>query len=42
VAHACNPSCSEGRDQEDRSLKLRRQIVHETLFGKNPSQKRGW
>jgi hypothetical protein len=40
VAHACNPSYSGGRDQEDRYLKLARQIVCETLSQKNPAQKR--
>jgi hypothetical protein len=40
VAHACNPSHSGGRDQEDHSLKLAGEIVHETLSQKTPSQKR--
>jgi hypothetical protein len=40
VAHACNCSCSGGRDQEDCSLSQPRQIVHEILSQKNPSQKR--
>jgi hypothetical protein len=40
VAHACNPSYSGGRDQEDRGLKPARQIVNATLSWKNPSQKR--
>jgi hypothetical protein len=39
VAHACNPSYSRGRDQEDLGLKSV-QIVRETLSRKNPSQKR--
>jgi hypothetical protein len=34
VAHACNPSYSRGRDQEDRSSKSAVQIVHETLSQK--------
>jgi hypothetical protein len=34
VAHACKPSYSGGRDQEDGSLKQPGQIVHETLFQK--------
>jgi hypothetical protein len=38
VAHAYNPSYSEGRDQEDHSLTG--EIVWETLSLKNPSQKR--
>jgi hypothetical protein len=37
VAHACNPSYSEGRDQKDQSSKSARHIVHETLSRKNPS-----
>jgi hypothetical protein len=37
VVHACNPSYSEGRDWEDQGLK---QIVHEIVSRKNPSQKR--
>jgi hypothetical protein len=41
LAHAYNPSYSGGIDQEDHSLKPR-QIVHETLSQKNPSQKKGW
>jgi hypothetical protein len=41
AAHACNPSYSGGRDQEDPSLKPAWvQIVCETLAGKNPSQER--
>jgi hypothetical protein len=39
VAHACNPSYSGGRDQEDRDSKLG-QIVHKTLSRKTPSQER--
>jgi hypothetical protein len=35
----CNPSYSGGRDQEDCSSKPARQIVHETLSQKYPSQK---
>jgi hypothetical protein len=43
VAHACNPSYSGGRDQEDGSFKASQgKIVHETLSRKNPSQKKGW
>jgi hypothetical protein len=38
VAHACNPSCSGGRDQEDHRSKPE-QIVCKTLSRKNPSQK---
>jgi hypothetical protein len=32
MAHACNPSCSGGRDQEDCGLKPAQQIVCETLY----------
>jgi hypothetical protein len=42
VAHACNPSYSGGRDQEDRGLKPAQAYnlwVHDTLSWKNPSQK---
>jgi hypothetical protein len=35
-AHAYNPSCSGGRDQEDRGSKPAEQIVHEILSKKNP------
>jgi hypothetical protein len=38
VAHACNPTYSGGRDQEDLGSQPR-QIVHKTLSQKNPSQK---
>jgi hypothetical protein len=40
MAHACNPSYSGGRDQEDRDSSQLRQIVYETLSRKDPSQKR--
>jgi hypothetical protein len=40
-AHACNPSYSGGRDQEDHSSKPAWQIVHETLSRKKkPSPKK--
>jgi hypothetical protein len=39
VTHVCNPSYSEGRDQEDHCSRLL-QIVCKTLSRKNPSQKR--
>jgi hypothetical protein len=39
VAHACNPSSSGSRNQEDCSSKPARQIVYETLPPRNPSQK---
>jgi hypothetical protein len=41
VAHACNPSYSGGRDQEDHSSKPPGQIVQETLSQKKSSQKKG-
>jgi hypothetical protein len=40
VAHAYNPSYSEGRDQEDHSSKTARAIVHRTLSQKNLLQER--
>jgi hypothetical protein len=40
VVHACNPSYSGGRDQEDHGLKPVQQIVHKILSQKNPIQKR--
>jgi hypothetical protein len=43
VAHACNPSYSGGRDEEDHVSKPALQIVWETLSQKKkkkPSQKR--
>jgi hypothetical protein len=39
VAHACNPSYSGGRDQEDCSSKPAWTTVGKTLSQKNPSQK---
>jgi hypothetical protein len=39
VAHACNPSYSGGRDQEDCGSKLGKQFARPYL-DKNPSQKR--
>jgi hypothetical protein len=41
VAHACNPSYSESRDQGARVVQSQpRQIVLKTLSRKTPSQKR--
>jgi hypothetical protein len=41
VAHTCNPSNSEGSDQEDQEIQTQpRQIVQETLSQKSPSQER--
>jgi hypothetical protein len=34
VAHACNPSYSGGRDEEDRGSKPARQIAQQTLSQK--------
>jgi hypothetical protein len=41
-AHACHPSYSGGRDQEDRSSKPAQQIVHKTLPWKKSNTKQGW
>jgi hypothetical protein len=38
VAHTCNPSYSESRDQEDCGSKPAVQIVHGTLSWKHPTQ----
>jgi hypothetical protein len=41
VAHACNPSCSEGRDQEDHGSKpAQANRSQEPISKKKPSQKR--
>jgi hypothetical protein len=40
VAHACNPSFSIGRDQEDRSLKPAHAEFKRPYLKKIPSQKR--
>jgi hypothetical protein len=40
VAHACNPSHSGGRDQEDLSLKPAQANSLQVPTQKNPSQKR--
>jgi hypothetical protein len=40
VVHACSPSYSGGRDQEDQSSKQAGQIVGEILTQIHPSQKR--
>jgi hypothetical protein len=44
VAHACNPSYSGGRDQEDLgSMATPGQIVHfETLSQNKPITRKGW
>jgi hypothetical protein len=39
VAHACNPSYSGGRDQEDHGSKPAGQTVRETLSQKKPTGK---
>jgi hypothetical protein len=44
VAHACNPSYSGGRDQEDHGSKPAWQIVHETLsqkYSSSPKKRAG-
>jgi hypothetical protein len=41
VAHACNPSYSGGRDQEDQGSKPDGQIVLETLSRKKNHHKKG-
>jgi hypothetical protein len=38
VTHACNPSCSGGRDQQDLGSKLLGPVVHETLPQKNKTK----
>jgi hypothetical protein len=40
VIHACNPSYSGGRDQEDCGLKSAKQIVRETLYRKKSITKK--
>jgi aspartyl aminopeptidase len=40
VAHACNPTYSEDRDEEDHVQTLKGQIVCKTLSQKYPTQKR--
>jgi hypothetical protein len=41
VAHACNPSYSRGRDQEDHSSKpVQADSLRDPISKKNPSQKR--
>jgi hypothetical protein len=40
MAHACNPSYSEGRDQEDYGSKLARANSFQDLSRKSPSQNR--
>jgi hypothetical protein len=42
IAHACNPSYSEGRDQEDRGSKPAQANSSQGLFSKTPSQKQDW
>jgi hypothetical protein len=41
VAHACNPSYSGGRDQEDLGLKPAWANSSQDLISKNPSKKSG-
>jgi hypothetical protein len=40
VAHTCNPCCSEGREQEDCSLKPAGANSLQDPISKNPPQKR--
>jgi hypothetical protein len=40
VAHACNPSYSGGRDQEECGSKPLGQTIHKTLSQKYPTQNR--
>jgi hypothetical protein len=40
VAHACNPSYSGGRDQEDRNLKLAQANSSRDPILKKPTQKK--
>jgi hypothetical protein len=42
VLHACNPSYSRGRDQEDHGLKPAQANSFRDPTSKNPSQKKGW
>jgi hypothetical protein len=42
VAHACNPSYSEDRDQEDPGLKSAQANSSQDPILKNPPQKQGW
>jgi hypothetical protein len=42
VAHACNPSCSGGRDQEDCGSKPARANTSWDPISKNPITERGW
>jgi hypothetical protein len=41
VAHACNPSYSGGRDQEDRGSRPPRKIVPRDPYSKKPFTKKG-
>jgi hypothetical protein len=42
VAHACNPSYSGGRDQEDHSSKPAQENSSQDPISKKPSTKKGW
>jgi hypothetical protein len=42
VAHACNPSYSRGRDQEDHGLKLARENSSSNPILKIHNAKMGW
>jgi hypothetical protein len=41
VAHACNPSCSGGRDQEDQDLKPAQTNSSRNPISKKPFTKKG-
>jgi hypothetical protein len=41
-AHACNPSYSGGRNQEDHSLKPTQENSLQDGISKNPFTKKGW
>jgi hypothetical protein len=42
VAHACNPSYSGGRDQEDHGLKPAPGKLYPRLYLEKPFTKKGW
>jgi hypothetical protein len=42
VAHTCNPSCSEGRDQEEQSLKPTQANSCQDPILKKPFTKKDW
>jgi hypothetical protein len=42
VAHACNPSYSGGKDQEDHGLRPAQANISRDPISKNPITKQGW